>query len=70
MENVLSEDESVYRALNPLLDFTLNSGNTAFIADILVIPGDCGPNFIEVFLSNSADKWNFVKEFKCNRDPE
>lgn len=70
IENVLKNDNSVYRALTPSLDFTLNHGGTSFIAEVLLYPGDCGPADIEIYISNMADKWAFVKEQRCGREFE
>ena len=70
VENVLKNDESVYRGLTPNYDFTLNYGGNCFIAEVHLFPGECGPEQIEIYTSSVIDKWNFIKEFKCNRDPQ
>eukprot|EP00743_Colponemidia_sp_Colp-15_P000897 GILK01000990.1.p1 GENE.GILK01000990.1~~GILK01000990.1.p1 ORF type:complete len:735 (+),score=112.26 GILK01000990.1:55-2205(+) len=70
VENVLSDDEQVYRALSPCVDLTLLNGQSCFVASIEVCPGDCGPANIEIFTSNVMDKWTLVKEFKCGRDAQ
>ena len=69
VENVLKDDESVYRAINPLIDLTLGENFPCFIADLTIHPGECGPGTIEVFTSNFMDKWTLVKSFQCTRDP-
>lgn len=44
VENVLKDDESVYRALTPDLDFTLAAGNPTYIAEVSIWPGEAtGP---------------------------
>lgn len=40
---MLKDDESVYKALTPALDFTLGGGSLCFIAEVVLYPGDCGP---------------------------
>ena len=61
MENILKDDESVYKALTPNLDFTLSGGALCFFAEVILFPGDCGPATVEVFVSNQLEKWTFVK---------
>ena len=48
VENVLKDDESVYKALTPQLDFTLSGGAVCFISEVIIHPGDCGPATVEV----------------------
>lgn len=48
VENILKDDESVYKALTPDLDFTVANGNTAYISEVSIYPGDCGPANVEV----------------------
>ena len=48
VENVLKDDEAVYKALTPSLDFNIAQGNMTYIAEVIVHPGDCGPALIEV----------------------
>jgi len=43
VENVLKDDEKVYKALTPSFDFTVNNGQSSFISEVIVHPGDCGP---------------------------
>jgi len=54
---VLQDDDSNYKALQPNFDFTLNEGKEAFVANILIEPGDTGPQTIEVYASNVPDSW-------------
>ena len=44
VENVLKDDETVYKALTPDLDFTLDRGQLCFISEVVIWPGDSGPN--------------------------
>lgn len=50
VENILKDDESVYKALTPDLDFTVANGNTAYVSEVCIMPGDCGPANVEVSL--------------------
>ena len=50
VENILKDDDSVYKALTPSLDITLSAGQYCFVADVLLYPGDCGPSAVEVSL--------------------
>lgn len=67
VENVLRDDEKVYKALTPTFDFTVNNGNQSYISAILLSPGDCGPQTMEVYLSNHADAWQLVKTFTSTK---
>ena len=53
VENVLRDDDSVYKALTPDLDFTLDHGATCYISEVIVWPGDSGPNQVQILVSNS-----------------
>lgn len=55
VENVLKDDDSVYKALTPDLDFSLDHGATCFISEVVIWPGDSGPNLVQILVSNSAD---------------
>jgi len=70
VENVLKDDDAVYKALNPTLDFSLHNGLTCFLSEIRLYPGDCGPSSIEIYVSDVLDKWSFLRDYKCNRDFE
>ena len=48
VENILKDDESVYKALTPDLDLTVAAGNVAYISEVSLYPGDCGPANVEV----------------------
>ena len=48
MENILKDDDTVYKALTPGLDVTLSAGQYCFIGEIILYPGDCGPSAVEV----------------------
>ena len=63
----MRDDASVYKALTPDLDFTLDRGAICYISEILIWPGDSGPNQVEVYVSNTADKWALIKEYVCSR---
>lgn len=68
VENILKDDETVYRALSPSLDLALCNGQLCFVSEVEICPGECGPASIEIYTSNVLDKWTFVKSFKCTRD--
>jgi hypothetical protein len=67
VENILKDDESVYKALTPDLDLTVASGNLAYVSEVILYPGDCGPANVELYWSNTADKWTLVKQFTCSK---
>ena len=67
VENVLKDDSSVYKALTPDLDFTLDRDETCYISEVVIWPGDSGPNQVQILVSNTADKWALVKEYVCSR---
>lgn len=67
VENVLKDDESVYKGLTPQLDFTMAQGSLCFVSEVVLYPGDCGPAIVEIFVSNSMDKWTFVKQYTCSK---
>lgn len=67
VENVLRDDESVYKALTPNLDFAISNGMPSYVAEVVLFPGDCGPANVEIYVSNTHDKWTFVKQFTCSK---
>jgi len=67
VNNVLTDDETVYKGLTPNFDFTLDQNQICYISEILLWPGDCGPATVEIFVSNSIDKWTFVKSYQCTK---
>ena len=69
VENVLRDDDSVYKALTPDFDFTLDRGDTCYISEVIIWPGDSGPNQVQVLVSNMVEntKWALVKEYTCAR---
>lgn len=68
VENVLKDDDSVYSALQPSLDFTLESGHLCHLSEIQIYPGDVGPAHIEVYFSNVEGGWTLLKEFIVGRE--
>jgi hypothetical protein len=68
VENVLRDDEKVYKTLTPSFDFTVNNGNGCFISNVLVGPGDTGPSKMEVYLSNNMDQWTLIKSFTASKE--
>lgn len=67
VENVLKDDEKVYKALTPAFDITVNNGAPSFVANVIIAPGDCGPQKMEIYLSNLPDQWTLVKTFTANK---
>ena len=67
IENVLTDDEKQYKALTPNFDLTVMKGTECFIASIVIAPGDCGPQTMEVFVSQQPDVWQFVKQFQAQK---
>jgi len=67
VENVLKDDESVYKGLTPVLDFTLAGGQLVFVSEVILYPGDCGPATVEIYVSNTIDKWTLVKSYNCSK---
>ena len=67
VENVLKDDETIYKGLQPVFDFTLLDGKVCFIAEVLIWGGEVGPAIVEVSVGNSLDSWQFVKEYSCAR---
>ena len=68
VENVLKDDDSVYKALTPDFDFSLDHGQSCFVSEIIVWPGDSGPNEVAVLVSNQPEgSWAPVKQYTCNR---
>lgn len=57
----------MYKALTPSFDFTVNNGSQSYVSAILLSPGDCGPQTMEVYLSNHADAWKLVKTFTATK---
>jgi len=53
VENVLRDDSTVFKALSPDLDFTLDGGDLCYISEVLLWPGDNGPNEVQVSHLNS-----------------
>lgn len=68
VENILRDDDTQYKALQPNLDLNLSNSLLCYVAEILIWPGDVGPLTVEVFVSNHQDSWTFVKEYTCARD--
>ena len=68
VENVLKDDESVYKALTPDIDLTLDNEDLCFIAEVIVWPGDSGPSNVELYVSNTQDRWTKVKQYQCSKE--
>lgn len=69
VENVLKDDDTVFRTLSPAVDITLCNGSTCFVSEVVVCPGEVGPANLEVFTSNVPEKWTLISTHKCTRDP-
>lgn len=44
VENVLKDDDSVYKALTPSIDLTLDRGDLCYISEVIIWPGESGPS--------------------------
>lgn len=68
VENVLKDDNTVYKGLSPQFDFTLADGQIAFISEVIIWPGsDTGPQKVNLYVGNTIDQWAFVKEYLCSK---
>lgn len=43
VENVLRDDNNVYKGFSPDIDLTLDKGDLCYISEVLLWPGDSGP---------------------------
>jgi hypothetical protein len=68
VENVLQEDEKIYKGLLPNFDFSLANGEMSYVAEVIIWPGEVGPSTVELYVGNSLDSWSLVKEYTCARD--
>lgn len=68
VENVLKDNEQIYKALNPVLDFTLHKGASCFIAEIRIYGVDPAPGDIEIYVSDSLDRWEFLMTHTSSKD--
>ena len=57
VENILANDASAYKAVQPELDITLNNNQSAYVSSILFGPGEVGPQLIEVLESRNGAHW-------------
>ena len=69
VENVLTDDEKVYKALGPSIDLSINELQPCFISMVVIYPGDTGPQNIEIYLSNEENNWKLVKQVTANKAP-
>jgi hypothetical protein len=68
VENVLADADNEYSALSPSVDLTLCDDAPCFVSEVVIEPGACGPANLEVYTSNTPDKWSLVSAFRCSRD--
>jgi hypothetical protein len=43
VENVLRDDNTVFKGLSPDFDFALDKGDLCYVSEVLMWPGDSGP---------------------------
>ena len=67
VENVLRDDDTVFKGLQPALDFTLSGGEVCYISEVLIWPGDSGPLDVELHVGNLIDRWTHVKDYQCQK---
>lgn len=65
VENVLKDNELLFKGLTPDFDFNLNNHQSCFVAEVLIWPGDTGPNQVEIYVADYLDGWAFVKGYTC-----
>jgi len=70
IENVLKDNEFTFKGLNPVFDFNLHHGSTCFIAEIKISTGEPSPGDIEIYISQSMEKWEFLRLHSCNKGTE
>jgi len=69
VENVLKDDQDqAWRSLQPEIDLTCNNHQVCFVSEVVVWPGECGPQDVEVYVSNVPDKWTLINTYKCSRE--
>ena len=66
VENVLGDNQTVYKGLTPEFDFNLSDHQEHYISEVLIWPGDCGPNEVELYVGNQ-NGWQLVKGYTCAR---
>lgn len=37
------------------------------MSEVLLFPGDTGPAAVEIYVSNTMDKWTLVKQYQCSK---
>lgn len=52
VENILGDNQTVYKGLTPEFDFNLSDHQEHYISEVLIWPGDCGPNEVELYVGN------------------
>lgn len=67
VENILQDNDKVFKASTPSLDFSLDNGRQCFVASVILHPGDVGPQTVEIYVSNMSESWSMVKKFTCNK---
>jgi len=70
VENVLKDNESIYKAMNPILDFTLHHGVMCFVGEIYVSSVEPGPGDIEIYVGKALDRWDLLTVHRCGRELE
>lgn len=70
MENVLKDNETVYKAMNPVLDFTLHHGVMCFVGEIYLSSVEPGPGDIEIYVGKALDRWDLLTVHRCGRELE
>ncbi len=65
VENALVDNELLYKGLTPDFDLNLSNNNSCFVSEVLIWPGDTGPNQVEIYVADYMDGWAFVKSFTC-----
>jgi hypothetical protein len=67
VENVLRDNETVYKGLLPNFDLSMANGEMCYISEVIIWPGDVGPSVVELYVGNVQDSWSLVKDYTCER---
>eukprot|EP00767_Chilomastix_cuspidata_P001345 gnl/Chilomastix_cuspidata/1456.p1 GENE.gnl/Chilomastix_cuspidata/1456~~gnl/Chilomastix_cuspidata/1456.p1 ORF type:complete len:803 (-),score=258.30 gnl/Chilomastix_cuspidata/1456:822-3230(-) len=70
VENVLRDDNTVFRRVSPVLDLSVSGARPNFVAGVVLSPGECGPAEMEVHLSRVVGHFSHAGTFRCTREPE
>jgi len=70
VENILVDDQKIYKGASPAIDLTLNNGIYCFVAEIIVYGAEPFPAKAEVYVSNVVNRWTLIKDFTFEKQSE